>query len=168
MYAFGARFDPVAPPQQILLKIYSNTIFRERFKKNIILTGPPIFPPHRVAARCRRTAKIELCSRFSSCISDCRFRVLTAQSSWIRVLWGWPIVSCRKPIDWANWCTENRSLMWFNRRERIRRREAQLRLVKSRFRCSIVLDSGCGFTCLFFAAKRSIEWIEHRKRISVV
>ena len=89
--------------------------------------------PQRVAARCECTAKIELCPRFSSCIFDCRFRLLTAQSSWIRVLWGWPIVSCRKPIDWANWCTENRSLMWYNRRERIRRREAQLRFEKSRF-----------------------------------
>jgi len=140
--AFGANFDAVVPPQHILLKIYSNVTFRERFLKNIILTGPPRFPPQRVAARCRRTAKIELCPRFSSCIFDCRFRVLTAQSSWVRVLWGWPIVSCRKPIDWVNWCTENRSLLWFNCRERIRRIEALLRFVESRFRCSIVLDSG--------------------------
>ena len=102
----------------------------------------PLKPPQRVAARCGWTAKIELCPRFSSCISDCRFRLLTAQSSWIRVLWGWPIVSCRKPIDWVNWCTENRSLLWFNCRERIRRIEALLRFVESRFRCSIVLDSG--------------------------
>ena len=85
----------------------------------------PLKHPQRVAARCGWTAKIELCPRFSSCIFDCRFRVLTAQSSWIRVLWGWPIVSCRKPIDWVNWCTENWSLLW-NRRERIGYEEEKL------------------------------------------
>ena len=106
------------------------------------MTGPPRFPAQLEAARCGWTAKIELCPRFSSCIPDCRFRLLTAQSSWIRVLRGRPIVSCRKPIDWAHWCTENRSLLW-NRRERIRRIEALLRFGESRFRCSIVLDSGC-------------------------
>ena len=84
--SFGANLRSGAPPQQVLSKIYSNTIFRERFLKNIIFDVLPLKPPQRVAARCEWTAKIELCPRFSSCISDCRFRVLTAQSSWIRVL----------------------------------------------------------------------------------
>ena len=117
------------------------------------MTGPPRFPAQLEAARCGWTAKIELCPRFSSCIFDWRFRVWTAQSSWIRGLWGCPIVYCRKLIVWAHWCTENRSLLCG---ESIDPKETSIPICDFTF--SLLNCFGFSeFVCLFFRYRRGVS-----------